>query len=120
MALLGSDERSFGLPLRRAKQTQRECCSDRCFDPEQTSGDPFAYRESGCIPAVLTRMAFEASSPFICASNCSGVVGIGVTLTAASLSRTLAVSSAFNISPCNLLMTVLGVRLGANRPTQKR
>src|SRR5262245_58477944 len=29
MAQLGSDERSLGFPLRRARRTQRECCSDR-------------------------------------------------------------------------------------------
>jgi len=29
MAQLGSDERSLGFPLRRAKRTQRECCSNR-------------------------------------------------------------------------------------------
>ena len=108
--------RSAPSPSTRAKGVPQPACDSERMTVMEPVAPPV---HSGCIPAALARTALEAISSLIRASNCSDVIVMGLTLTAASFSRTLAVSSAFNVSSCSLLIMARGVRLGANRPIQK-
>src|SRR5215467_9506006 len=54
VAQLGSDERSLGFPLRRAKRTQRECCSDRICECSEGSFQRRTAMNTRKEPAMAT------------------------------------------------------------------
>ena len=78
---------------------QRSCCQrSRESSPCLETIFVRLFDYSGLIPAALTSGAFDAISSRTRASNCSGVIDMGTTPRAASLSRTFADCMVFAVS----------------------